>query len=402
VPVLEYGTTKWIYRNITPLTLDISAQNPKRVNLLLATINFDYVFAGYIGMFNMALRLRREGYRTRIILHENTEWDLESWRTSIQKYSGLTTLFDEVEVISRWDRTIPVESNPDDRFVATNCWAAHVAHHTARNLSEKRFLFMAQEYEPFFMAMNSISALFRQAYTFPQVTLFSTELLQEFFQRERIGVFANPKGEADAIVFSNAIQAFHPTRDQLTRRRRRLLFYSRQEEHASRNLFELGMIALATLVQDPRVDLSGWSFHGIGSMGGNTLELKPGLPFELVPKTSLQEYIRIMPDYDVGLSLMLTPHPSLVPIEMASAGMWTVTNTLANKTAERLQAISTNLIGVEPTVDAIVDGLVQAMARVGEIDERLAGAQVEWPTDWDHAFPPETIGRIRAFLGEPG
>ena len=201
VPVLEYGTTKWIYRNITPLTLDISAQNPKRVNLLLATINFDYVFAGYIGMFNMALRLRREGYRTRIILHENTEWDLESWRTSIQKYSGLTTLFDEVEDISRWDRTIPVESNPDDRFVATNCWAAHVAHHTARNLNEKRFLFMAQEYEPFFMAMNSISALFQQAYTFPQVTLFSTELLQEFFQRERIGVFAKSerRGGCDCL-----------------------------------------------------------------------------------------------------------------------------------------------------------------------------------------------------------
>ena len=92
-----------------------------------------------------------------------------------------------------------------------------------------------------------------------------------------------PDGEAGAIVFSNAIQAFHPTRDRLTRRRR-LLFYSRQEEHVSRNLFELGMIALAMLVQDPRVDLSGWSFHGIGSMGGNTLGLKPGLPFELVQR----------------------------------------------------------------------------------------------------------------------
>ena len=110
----------------------------------------------------------------------------------------------------------------------------------------------------------------------------------------------------------------------------------------------------------------------------------------------------MMPSCDVGLSLMLTPHPSLVPTEMASAGMWTVTNTRANKTAERLQVVSTNLAGVEPTVGAIVNGMVQAMARVGEIDERLAGAQVEWPTDWDHAFPPETIGRIRAFVGEPG
>lgn len=402
VPVLEYGTTKWIHRNIKALTLDVSDHYPKRVNLLLATINFDYLFGGYIGMFNLALRLKREGYRTRIILHEPTEWNIEDWRIRIQKYPGLTTLFDEIEVISRNDHSIPVEVNPEDRFVATNCWAAHIAHHTAQKLVEKRFLFMAQEYEPYFMAMNSISALFQEAYTLPQVTLFSTELLQDFFRRERIGVFATPDGEADAVVFSNAIQAFYPTRELLTRSSRRLLFYSRQEEHASRNLFELGMMALAALVEDPRVDLANWSFHGIGSMGGNTLELKPGLPFELVPKTSLQGYIQMMPSFDVGLSLMLTPHPSLVPIEMASAGMWTVTNTLANKTAERLQAISTNLIGVRPTVGSIVDGLIEAMERVDQVDERLAGAHVNWPKDWDQAFPAVTIQRIRTLLGEPG
>ena len=258
---------------------------------------------------------------------------------------------------------------------------------------------MVQEYEPFFIPMNSINALFRQSYTLPQISLFSTELLQDYFRRERIGVFARPGGEADAAVFSNAIQTFSPTRDQLVRTQRRLLFYARREEHAARNLFEIGMMALAALVRDPRVDLRNWSFHGIGSMGGNTLELKPGLHFELMPKTDLQEYIRLMPSYDVGLSLMLTPHPSLVPLEMAAAGMWTVTNTLANKTAERLQAISTNLIGVEPTVTAIVDGLVEAMGRVDAVDERLAGAAVNWPSDWDHAFPPESLRHILGFLG---
>jgi hypothetical protein len=108
-----------------------------------------------------------------------------------------------------------------------------------------------------------------------------------------------------------------------------------------------------------------------------------------------------MPSFDVGLSLMLTPHPSLVPIEMASAGMWVVTNTMANKTTERLQAISTNLIGVQPTVGAIVDGLVEAMERVDEIDERLAGARVNWPSNWDDAFPAGTLQRIRTFMGDP-
>ena len=41
---------------------------------------------------------------------------------------------------------------------------------------------------------------------------------------------------------------------------------------------------------------------------------------------------------------MYTPHPSLVPIEMASAGMLTVTNTFENKTSEALRAISGNLL----------------------------------------------------------
>ena len=50
---------------------------------------------------------------------------------------------------------------------------------------------------------------------------------------------------------------------------------------------------------------------------------------------------------------MYTPHPSLVPIEMASAGMLTVTNTFENKTAEALAAISANLIAAEPTIEAV-------------------------------------------------
>ena len=44
--------------------------------------------------------------------------------------------------------------------------------------------------------------------------------------------------------------------------------------------------------------------------------------------------------HDLGLALMLTPHPSLVPLEMASAGMATVTNSFENKTPAALEAIS--------------------------------------------------------------
>ena len=87
---------------------------------------------------------------------------------------------------------------------------------------------------------------------------------------------------------------------------------------------------------------------------------------------------------------------------MASAGMCTVTNTFANKTADRLSAISTNLIGVAPTVDGIRDGLREASSRVHDIDARLAGAQVHWPTDWDSAFSLETINKLNVFLADCG
>ena len=98
---------------------------------------------------------------------------------------------------------------------------------------------------------------------------------------------------------------------------------------------------------------------------------------------------------------MLTPHPSLVPLEMAAAGLPTVTNTFANKTAAALAGISPNLIGVKPTLEGIVGGLRAAIGRVDDVEARLAGAQaMTWPTDWDAAFPTDTMARVNAFLIE--
>ena len=396
---LRVSKIYWITHNISPLTLDISPRYPRRINLLLATIDFRYVYGGYIGMFSVALDLKRAGHTVRIILHEQTDFNLDQWRRLIQKYAGLSTLFDEIEVIYRFDRSLPVEVNPDDNFIATNCWTAHVAHHAVRAIGKERFMFMIQEYEPFFVPMNSINALFRQAYELPHFGLFSTSFLLEFFRDRRIGVFAEQGGEVYSAVFKNAIHRFSPSRDQLIRDKKRLLFYARPEDHAARNLFELGMMSLVALLHDARFDSSNWTFHGIGSISVNQiLELAPGVPIEIMHRTSLQEYVDLLPSFDVGLSLMLTPHPSLVPLEMAAAGMWAVTNTFANKTADRLRAISTNLIGVKPTVRAIHNGLFEAISKVDDIDARLAGAEVRWPTDWNGAFHPETIQKMEAFF----
>ena len=158
-------------------------------------------------------------------------------------------------------------------------------------------------------------------------------------------------------------------------------------------------MGLVELLRRDDVDLTGWTFHGIGSIDRRyVLELAPGIDLKLLPRTSLDEYIQLLPTFDVGLSLMMSPHPSLVPLEMAAAGLRTVTNTFANKTAERLAAVSPNLIAVPPTVDGIADGLSEAIRRAGDLKGRLADARIDWPTNWNDAFGPETMARLQQFL----
>jgi hypothetical protein len=256
-----------------------------------------------------------------------------------------------------------------------------------------------QEYEPYFLPMNSISALFQQSYTFPQFDLYSTPHLRDFFAQEKIGIFAQPDAEQHHAVFSNAIQKFTPRYEDMIGRERRILFYARPEAHAARNMFELGVKALMELANSDDVDLKGWKFYGMGSLGGTrSLPLAPGIDLELMPKTDLQTYIARMTQHDVGLSLMLTPHPSLVPQEMASAGMWTVTNTFANKTADSLTSISSNIIAAAPTLESIVECLKLAVSKADDYEARLAGAKVNWPSNWDDAFPKESIDKVVDFL----
>jgi hypothetical protein len=95
---------------------------------------------------------------------------------------------------------------------------------------------------------------------------------------------------------------------------------------------------------------------------------------------------------------MYTPHPSLVPIEMASAGLVTVTNTFECKTAEAMAAISPNLIAAEPAVEGVAAALRTTEALAADVEARAAGSAVRWSRDWDQSFDEALLDRVAAFL----
>jgi len=397
----EPPTLRVIHEKLAPLDLAPRDDAPERVNLLIPTIDLEHFFGGYIGKLNLARRLAERGLRVRIVTVDPVGPLPPSWRRTVEAYSGLDGLFDSVEVA--FGRESPgIEVSRTDRFVATTWWTAHLANRALAGRDDERFLYLIQEYEPFTFPMGSLAALASESYSFPHHALFSTALLRDWFRERRLGVYeAGAKaGDSASEAFQNAITDVEPpAADELARRRtRRLLFYARPEEHAARNMFELGALALSRALQEG-VLRGGWELDGIGTVGaGRTIQLGSGAALQLVPRRDQAGYAELLREHDVGLALMYTPHPSLAPIEMAAAGMLTVTNTFETKTADALAAISPNLIAVEPGLDSIVAGLREAVGGAADAERRVAGARVNWSRDWDESFDDALMERLEKFL----
>jgi hypothetical protein len=291
--------------------------------------------------------------------------------------------------------------SPGDSFIATTSWTAHLAHRASTELGRRRFVFVIQEYDPLTYPVGTIGAVTRQAYAYPHFAVFSTEFLRQFFRRRGIGVYAgdHSAGETSSVAFESAITRLEvPSPDDLRRQDRRLLFYARPEAHAERNMYELGLMALSEAMQRGCF-ADGWRFFGVGAREDSIVEFANGAMLKILGRRDQDAYRELLTRHSIGLSLQDTPHPSLVPLEMASAGMLAVTTTFENKTAESLRAISSNLIPVDPTVEGITAGLFHAVASVGDVARRAqSAAELRWARSWDESFDDELIAQIKGFV----
>jgi GT2 family glycosyltransferase len=402
-PPLAAPGPRQIAEKIAPLELSVSAQAPERVNLLIPTIDLEHFFGGYIAKFNLARRLAKRGARVRLLTVDPVPPLPRDWRARLESYSGLSGLFERVEVgFGRGSGRVEVSRR--DRFIATTWWTAHIAQAAAGELGHEGFVYLIQEYEPLTFPMGSFAALAEQSYRFAHFGLFSTELLRGYFRAHGLGAYAGgtASGDARSAAFENAITAIDPpTVESLAARsRRRLLFYARPEPHAARNMFELGVLALQRALEDGAFR-AGWDLHGIGTVGARrSLSLGPGAELQLLPRAAQADYADRLREHDIGLALMYTPHPSLVPIEMASAGLVTVTNTFENKTAQALAAISGNLVAAEPTIESLAAALREAGRRAEDLQRRVTGSAVRWSRDWQASFPDELLERLERYLAD--
>ncbi|CRI59807.1 hypothetical protein CCOS191_5271 [Pseudomonas sp. CCOS 191] len=379
-------------------TLDPNA--PARVNVLLPQLDPLIMFGGYIACLQFVHKIQQNGFRVRILLTESGDFDRDGVLAKLASNPALQQAVAVAEVENITQGAYPLVISSNDAFVGYSFWTCIKAHHLAQAIG-KEFIFFLQEFEPIFHSHDSLYAIGSYVYRLPHKVIFNTELLADYFRSKRLGIFGQgDSADEQYVAFQHALTpTTPPSVEQLAQRKtRKLLFYGRPEGHARRNIFEIGILGLKAAIAQGVFE-GDWEFYGVGTLGPDyDVDLGNGRVMKLSGTLPQSDYGVALGEFDIGLSLMLAPHPSILPFEMASAGQVVVTNTYESRTSEVLRGITPNIEPCEADPASIADALSIAVSRVDDSEGRIRGASFDWVRDWDHSFNDEVMEKISKFL----
>jgi glycosyltransferase involved in cell wall biosynthesis len=386
-----------VAKKIEPVPLQIT-DRPPTINFLIPTLDPSIVFAGYLTKFNLIRRLLERGTSVRLVVVDSSLTDLSLLQPQLNGFPGIRDALRKTEVFFAFGRKASLPVSRQDIFIATTWWTAHIAQAACEELGCNEFVYLIQEFEPALFPFGSYHTLALETYGFKHFAVFSTDILRRYFENHRLGVFADQatSGPDNWVSIRPAITNVRvPSLEQFaTRKSRKILFYARPEPHAARNLYELGILALNRALERDLIP-SDWELWGIGGLGGSeAIPLAQGRSLHMIPRRSQENYATLLEGFDVGMSLMYAPHPSLVPLDLARAGTVTLTTEFENKTAAELSRISGNIIAVPATVTALANGLGRAIRQADDVERRVAEAAFDWPTSWDETFDDLVMSRI--------
>jgi glycosyltransferase involved in cell wall biosynthesis len=325
------------------------------VTVLVPTLNPTEIYAGIATALDIGAGLAARGHCVRFVATDLPIASAEASRQFIAARLPPGTSEAGVRFSLLCGRLQPQLSfHPDDCFLATAWWTAHLVQ-ALRPAGFRRpdFLYLLQDYEPNFYAWGPEFADAEASYRMNFRPLFNTTTLRDYFAALGFG-FATP----DAPCFAPSIDIPRYARGTrpLPPARRRLAVYGRPA--VARNMFPLAVEGIERFLQQTGLSPARIEILSVG-MPHDHVTLPGGHQITCLGKLPLQDYPDWLLTVDVGLSLMLSPHPSHPPLEMAAAGVRVVTNRFASKDLSRLTPA---ILSVDTTPQAVADGLAQAWA----------------------------------------
>ena len=362
-----------------------------RVVVLMPHLSVPRMSGGPNTIFQVTARLAGQGIPLRYVAAFGPlDADEGRVREHIRVVTGVEADPGLIDLVEASADGATLDLGVNDVLVATWWPTAHIANAALAHVRAGAFVYLVQDYEPGFYPWSTKYALAESTYAMPIRAVVNESTLLEHLRTLPHGGLASG---TPTVSFTPAVdrRVFAPRpaaagaagpRD----RSRRLAFYARPKN--PRNLFDLGLLALRTAVARGVFDVGEWEFAAIGQEMPD-LQLSDRHTLRAVPWLDYEAYGRYLRDSDILLSLMLSPHTSYPPLEMAATGGRVVTNTFGTKTADALRAFSPAIHGVEPTVEALVDALAEAVRSIDAVADDTDPGGVELsglPTSWDEAL----------------
>ena len=366
--------------SFTPRVL-VNKNKPTSINIFIPGINKSSLTAGPLGILYFAKYLIDKGHN--VVLYAMAE----KFEPQILKdIIGLDVLLDKATIIkfygSKYTKTISI--SPNDICVATLWNTAYLAKYIQNYCNNKKFIYIIQDYETIFYPNSSTAALIENTYSFNYFPVFSTSVLKDFFYMNNIGQIKNR--DMDYAVFNTASNAHLPELDTMKKRKekKKLVFYGRP--HRPRNCYELGIMAIEQAINMNILNPDEWEFYSIGAKE-NEIFLANNVTIKALPYINVEEYKKNLSHYDLGISLMMSPHPSMVPIDLALSGVPVITNTYKNKDYDYLKSISKNIYPCDLNIDSIVETICNIAYKSDNLEERYQNAiESKYPNNWGNSF----------------
>jgi hypothetical protein len=335
--------------------------------------------------------LARIGIPMRLIAsNHRLDPDLRELREHIALFSSSNEGL-PIEIADASDAASPMLIGENDIFFATAWWTAQMIAEILPRMRRQTFFYLIQDFEPGFYGWSNDYSLAIETYDMDIIPIINTSILRDYFIDSRIGRFADPSFCARSLTFEPAIDRRHFYREEkIAGRPYRLLFYARPTI-AVRNLFEIGLAALSKAASRGAFSRHPWTLHYIGESLPST-DIGSGITIQPYPWLDFAAYTRLMRQSDVLLSLMLSPHPSYAPLEMASCDGIVVSNNFACKSQERLSQYSPNILAPPPYAHTVAAAIERATAMA---EAGVPPAPLVAPATWRESFA-SILPRIRA------
>ena len=366
-----------------------------RLNLLVPAIALRHFFGGISTALVFFTTLADEFEHVRIILTDQRRFKVDDNPAFSKWQIGSLDADDSpgkwiIPAGDRYGKTLPVAQG--DRFVATSWWTAI----SARSIQSwqcshfkfdapAKFVYLIQDFEPCFYPWSSRYALAESTYhhTDDSIAVFNTSLLKQFFDEEGYDFPSHyifePRLNKELLA-SRTLALKQP-------RENRVLIYGRPS--TARNAFEIIVMGLRLwMKQNPNSD---WCFLSAGE-SHPSIDIGHGKKLTSLGKLPLEEYAMELGRCRVGLSLMISPHPSYPPLEMAAFGMQVITNNYKSKNMSKLSSCFYSIETVSPekialALDALTKNPDMGKSNISE-DDLIWQSYLEGDSNFENMRSP--------------